>query len=362
MSKPNEKNIVFLSHSSKDKRQLVPFKKALEEKTNGTVQFFLSSDGQSIPLGHNWVASVEHSLDEAKLAFLLLTTNSVDSTWVAFEACFMHAKDIRVIPVALPGLDLGQVPPPIGLLQGFNMHSHDAMNNFFEILNQEFQHQHKPTFTNDDYQKLFGSDSAFGSGFFGEYSGFVKKIVFDGKTRDQTLISSLKMRLAKENIRLIEKSNAENSEANCPGLSVQTNAKTNWFRIEIHREMLSIILTSVCSVLKELSVADKGFEAKIDFIQGIVGAGSGVELPAHAFGTEFEVESNGSLRFRRIILNQIINNPLFIKSMAAFDVQDIRDIVVGLFESGILEFRPRKEIDPLLANVANVVFRMQRKY
>ena len=70
MNQPNAKNIVFLSHSSRDKKWLVPFKKALEEKTNGTIQFFLSSDGQSIPVGYNWVASIQHSLDEAKLAFV----------------------------------------------------------------------------------------------------------------------------------------------------------------------------------------------------------------------------------------------------------------------------------------------------
>jgi hypothetical protein len=200
MIKPNEKNIVFLSHSSKDKKQLVPFKKALEEKTNGTIQFFLSSDGQSIPLGHNWVASVEHSLDEAKLAFLLLTANSIDSTWVAFEAGFMHAKKIRVIPVALPGIELSQVPPPIGLLQGFNMHSHETMNNFFEILNHEFQHQHKPSFTQDDFRKLFGADSELGLGFFGEYSGLVRGISFDGKTDPANLLVLLEEELKKKKL------------------------------------------------------------------------------------------------------------------------------------------------------------------
>jgi hypothetical protein len=359
MNKPNEKNIVFLSHSSRDKKQLVPFKKALEEKTNGTIQFFLSSDGQSIPLGHNWVASVEHSLDEAKLAFVFLTPNSVGSPWVAFEAGFMHSKKIRVIPVALPGIELGQVAPPVGLLQGFNMHSHDAMNNVFEILNQEFQHQHKLSFSTDDFRKLFGADSELGTGFFGEYSAFVSKMVFEGHTQDDSLIAFLKKDLAIQNIKLAEGGKVGSPIADCPGLAVMTNTSNNWFRLELHCEMFSVILPSICSALKE--IVPQTPKAQIHFIQGIKGGGRGVHVTACAYGTEFEVQPNGDMLFRNIELGTI-NNPLFIESSAPFEVQDIRDLVIHLFQCAMLEFKPTKEIDPMVAGLANAVMRMQRKY
>ncbi len=125
------------------------------------------------------------------------------------------------------------------LLQGFNMHSHEAMNNMFEILNQEFQHQHKLSFTEDDFRKLFGVDSVLGAGFFGEYSAFVSKIVFDGKTKDKTLLSILKTDLAKQNLLLVEGGKPEDAVAGCPGLSV-THNDHDWFRIELHREMFSV--------------------------------------------------------------------------------------------------------------------------
>ena len=44
------KPVVFFSHSSRDKRELALLKELFVQKTGGTVEVFLSSDGQSIPL------------------------------------------------------------------------------------------------------------------------------------------------------------------------------------------------------------------------------------------------------------------------------------------------------------------------
>src|ERR1043166_4231169 len=44
-----EKPIVFLSHSSKNKRELIALKELLDRKAVGFIKFFLSSDGESIP-------------------------------------------------------------------------------------------------------------------------------------------------------------------------------------------------------------------------------------------------------------------------------------------------------------------------
>jgi hypothetical protein len=367
MNKPNEKNIVFLSHSSKDKKQLVEFKKALEAKTNGTIEFFLSSDGQSIPLGRNWVASVGHSLDEAKLAFLLLTANSINSTWVAFEAGFMHAKGIRVIPVGLSGIELGQVPPPIGLLQGFNMHSHEAMNNFFEILNQEFNHQHKPTFTEDDFRVLLGADSELGSGFFGEYSALVRGIAFEGRILHQPpLIPTLEAELAKHEITLTKterKDDRENKyhslEAAGPGIKVTIDLIQNRHTLTIHSEMLLLLLPIACSVISKS--CNFPFKADVNFIAGVDGCGSDVHVSARAYATEFVVLSYGQLSFRQIKLNGA-NNPSILESQEPLKPDDIRDLVVGLFDSGMLEMKPVKQIDPMVAGLANAVMRMKRRY
>src|SRR5438094_484524 len=134
MAKP----IVFLSHSSKDKDDLARLKELLSKRAAGSIDFFLSSDGQSIRLGSNWVVSISDALDKAKLMFLFLTTDSADSKWIHFEAGHANAKKIQVVPVCLPGMDLGHMTPPLSLLQGFNLHSHDALSNLARICNEVF--------------------------------------------------------------------------------------------------------------------------------------------------------------------------------------------------------------------------------
>src|SRR5947209_11075028 len=123
-----EKPIVFLSHSSKDKADLARLKELLNKRSAGSIDFFLSSDGQSIRLGTNWVVGISDALDRAKLMFLFLTTDSANSKWIHFEAGHANAKNIQVIPICLPGMDLVRMTPPLSLLQGFNLHSYQALS------------------------------------------------------------------------------------------------------------------------------------------------------------------------------------------------------------------------------------------
>lgn len=71
MSKPT----VFFSHSSKDKDLIIKLKDKLMSFTGGTLNIFLSSDGQSIPFGTNWIHKIEEGLKDAKIMFVFVTTN-----------------------------------------------------------------------------------------------------------------------------------------------------------------------------------------------------------------------------------------------------------------------------------------------
>ena len=70
--------------------------------------------------------------------FVFLSPQSADSKWIHFEAGCAYAKDIRVVPVCLPGIDLNRITPPLSLLQGFNLHSHEALGNIVRICNDQF--------------------------------------------------------------------------------------------------------------------------------------------------------------------------------------------------------------------------------
>lgn len=126
MSKPT----VFFSHSSRDRGALTNLRDLLLRKTGHSVDIFLSSDGESIPLGRNWVSRIEAALTDTSLMFVFLSPQSLSSpTWVSFESGYVYSRDVQVIPVGILGVDLNHVPAPFSLLQGFNVSSYEGLNN-----------------------------------------------------------------------------------------------------------------------------------------------------------------------------------------------------------------------------------------
>lgn len=124
-----EKPTIFFSHSAKDRNVILPIKEKLIKITSGVIQIFMSSDGQSIPFGNNWIHKIEDGLNNAKIMFVFVTPTSIESGWIYFEAGFAYSKGIDVIPVGV-GIDIGSIRPPLSLLQGFNITSSESLNNF----------------------------------------------------------------------------------------------------------------------------------------------------------------------------------------------------------------------------------------
>lgn len=149
MSKPT----VFFSHSSKDKEQILAIKDKLNKATGGVLDIFLSSDGQSIPFGTNWVYKVEQGLKDTTIMFVFATENSIRSGWIYFEAGYAYSKEIKVIPVGL-GISITELKAPLNLLQGFDVESADSLNNMIAIINREFEYHFSEGFTVSDYQDI----------------------------------------------------------------------------------------------------------------------------------------------------------------------------------------------------------------
>ncbi len=103
---------------------------------------FLSTDGQSIPLGRNWVHKIEEALEHAGFMVVFVTPNSLRSNWIFFESGFVYGKKTRVVPVGFLGVDLAALSPPLSLLQGFNITSEEGLNNILALTNEVFQHSH----------------------------------------------------------------------------------------------------------------------------------------------------------------------------------------------------------------------------
>jgi len=151
-----EKPVVFLAHASADAQILAILRRQLLAKSGNSIEIFLSSDGQSIPFGRNWVREVEAALSDSALMFVMLSPSSVRSQWVLFEAGFAYAKGVQVVPVAILGLNLSQVSPPLSLLQGFNVQGPEALANVMAIINRHFGTTFEETFTKHEYEEISG--------------------------------------------------------------------------------------------------------------------------------------------------------------------------------------------------------------
>lgn len=149
MGKPT----LFFSHSSKDKDLILSIKNRLDKATGSVMDIFMSSDGQSIPFGSNWIHKIENGLEEAEIMFVFVTENSISSGWIYFEAGFAYSKGVQVVPVGI-GIDIGGLKPPLNMLQGFNIISGDSLNNFISIINRTFNYNFSESFQDEDYSEI----------------------------------------------------------------------------------------------------------------------------------------------------------------------------------------------------------------
>jgi hypothetical protein len=339
------KPIVFLSHSSKDKAPLLRFKDWLDARTGGTINFFLSSDGESIPFGSHWVATVEENLKKAKLAFLFLTLNSVNSSWVAFEAGYMFSNGLRVVPVGLPGIDIGTIKPPLQLLQGFNLHSPETMNNVVKIVNDVFGHKHQFSFEEKDFRTIFGTDSKLASGYFGEYTQLVRLVRLHGRGH-QDVLSPLKKELSKQNIDLVVGPREIGEEGAAPGIgaisySDLTDEEDWYYNINIAVDQCGEVLPIASDIVARLGKKDVGVE--ILFVRGLTGVGDDVTTTSKAFGTELKVLPQGKMEFRGITIGGGVTfNPLHLRSTKPMTAETLRELITLLFNRRILEFTEEK--------------------
>lgn len=200
-----EKPVIFFSHSSKDKEYLILLKNKIINKTSNSIEIFQSSDGESIPFGNNWVHKIEDNLKNSKLMFVFVSPNSLKSNWIYFESGFSYSKGVKVIPIGINGIDIGQLAPPINLLQGFNITSHEGLNNLISIINKEFDYSFSEDFNLDDYEELLSKSNSFiNNNHYFDYIDFIKtslvKNLKDHKLKE-TAYDDINIFLDKEKIK-----------------------------------------------------------------------------------------------------------------------------------------------------------------
>ena len=132
------KPVIFFSHSSQDLAAILPIRGRILDGTGNAVEIFMASDGASVPFGRTWLKEIENALRQCKLMFVWMTPASLASDWIPFETGFAYSRGIRVVPIGFQGVRLDDLPPPISILQGFDIVNSKSLNNIIAIINEEF--------------------------------------------------------------------------------------------------------------------------------------------------------------------------------------------------------------------------------
>jgi hypothetical protein len=95
---------VFISHSSKDIGLLEPLKKTLEGRG---IEVLIS---EKIEGGKEWLDEIENMIRRSDACILLLTKNSLKSSWLYYETGFANAERKKIIPYLGDKIKTEEIP------------------------------------------------------------------------------------------------------------------------------------------------------------------------------------------------------------------------------------------------------------
>lgn len=154
-SKRLTKPTVFLSHSSNNRRELLALKRLLDERAGGMIDFFLSSDEDSISHGTIWPAEVRAALDRMTLMLVFVSAEALKSGWTYFEAGYGLHKLGAANIYCLPGTSKASLPSPFNILQNRNLHTARDMGLLIRQLNEVLGGRMSDEVARDEFERIF---------------------------------------------------------------------------------------------------------------------------------------------------------------------------------------------------------------
>lgn len=306
------KPIVFLSHSSIDEKPLRVLKDILVRKTGGAIDLFLSSDGESIPLGYNWVHEVQQALDKSQLMFVFVSPNSIRSSWIHFESGYAYSKGIRVIPVGILGIDLGQIAPPLSLLQGFNITAASGLNNLIAVINHVFNHSHDESFTLQEFDSVFQDrPSGKNLSIMARFGGIIDNIRITAENKTETELESLALFLDSKALEYNRRTNTITTYGMVAALRQHHDRKT-YLEITISVELAKITLPIISEfMINHLGISDEVLSIDIEFVNTVSLFQGQHNITARLYGTEVLLGVDDDLLQYKDIIFKLDRHVLF---------------------------------------------------
>ena len=104
---------VFLSHLTIEKQLAEVLQQAVTRDFIGLIEFFVSSDTTSIPVGEKWLDKIVDALARSDLHLVLCSPEAVKRPWINFETGAARQRGTRIVPICHSGLSPKQLPVPL---------------------------------------------------------------------------------------------------------------------------------------------------------------------------------------------------------------------------------------------------------
>lgn len=102
-----------------------------------SVDVFVSSDDQSITLGNKWLETVSNNLEKCIFIIVLCSQESIKKPWINFECGAGWTRKIPIIPICHFNLTVANLPIPLNLLQGFDIHKQGKLTELISRIAKE---------------------------------------------------------------------------------------------------------------------------------------------------------------------------------------------------------------------------------
>jgi hypothetical protein len=109
---------VFISHLTVESKFVDALRARLARDFIGLMNFFVSTDATSIPVGSQWFEGILTGLQRADLMFVVCSRESVKRPWINYETGGARVRNLEVIPLCHSGITPEQLPVPLSMSEG----------------------------------------------------------------------------------------------------------------------------------------------------------------------------------------------------------------------------------------------------
>jgi hypothetical protein len=119
--------LIFISHITEETEVATALKKLIEDHFPQPLNIFVSSDGESIKMGRDWLNTVLKALRTCPVQIIICSSKSVTREWVNLEVGAALSRDIPIIPACHSGMTPSKLPIPLLLRQTARLTDIDGM-------------------------------------------------------------------------------------------------------------------------------------------------------------------------------------------------------------------------------------------